>query len=415
MPKFGKKNANEKVKSQYEKELEEKGPNVSSYEDDPLLNMEPVFADDLSGQMENKQIQKTFASAPVLDDNPLKGIIEKHREQAPLPEPKRDFGGPLGDIIGNARKKAESIAHDVEERDPVIAKLKKIDELMRSGGSDESLYTDVNKSHVGYYAQRAKDFLDQQVTKKPESDAERIARMAKETRERGVNNYVPNTSDMTEEIKSKIEAVRHKERNNLVEDDFRARAKEVLESAMVTAKTPQNNVEEEDARTRARELLAASTVVTKTPQPRNDLGIFAVDNNSVFGVKAAEDYQIEKRLRDQQERVNVSEIVKELDSDNLTEEKIKELEEKIKKKIEKVQKHKIALAKKEEKVMKLVFETEAKKSSTKIAQLLEQRTIELEMESKQLQEHEDNLEKTIADLKAINVKPKTKTKKPNEK
>jgi proteasome assembly chaperone (PAC2) family protein len=56
-----------------------------------------------------------------------------------------------------------------------------------------------------------------------------------------------------------------------------------------------------------------------------------------------------------------------------------------------------------------------KKSSTKIAQLLEQRTIELEMESKQLQEHEDNLEKTIADLKAINVKPKTKTKKPNEK
>jgi hypothetical protein len=37
------------------------------------------------------------------------------------------------------------------------------------------------------------------------------------------------------------------------------------------------------------------------------------------------------------------------------------------------------------------------------------------MESKQLQEHEDNLEKTIADLKAINVKPKTKTKKPNEK
>jgi proteasome assembly chaperone (PAC2) family protein len=65
--------------------------------------------------------------------------------------------------------------------------------------------------------------------------------------------------------------------------------------------------------------------------------------------------------------------------------------------------------------MKLVFETEAKKSSTKIAQLLEQRTIELEMESKQLQEHEDNLEKTIADLKAINVKPKTKTKKPNEK
>jgi hypothetical protein len=80
-----------------------------------------------------------------------------------------------------------------------------------------------------------------------------------------------------------------------------------------------------------------------------------------------------------------------------------------------VQKHKIALAKKEEKVMKLVFETEAKKSSTKIAQLLEQRTIELEMESKQLQEHEDNLEKTIADLKAINVKPKTKTKKPNEK
>jgi hypothetical protein len=204
-------------------------------------------------------------------------------------------------------------------------------------------------------------------------------------------------------------------RNNLVEDDFRARAKEVLESAMVTAKTPQNNVEEEDARTRARELLAASTVVTKTPQPRNDLGIFAVDNNSVFGVKAAEDYQIEKRLRDQQERVNVSEIVKELDSDNLTEEKIKELEEKIKKKIEKVQKHKIALAKKEEKVMKLVFETEAKKSSTKIAQLLEQRTIELEMESKQLQEHEDNLEKTIADLKAINVKPKTKTKKPNEK
>jgi hypothetical protein len=92
---------------------------------------------------------------------------------------------------------------------------------------------------------------------------------------------------MTEEIKSKIEAVRHKERNNLVEDDFRARAKEVLESAMVTAKTPQNNVEEEDARTRARELLAASTVVTKTPQPRNDLGIFAVDNNSVFGVKGS--------------------------------------------------------------------------------------------------------------------------------
>jgi hypothetical protein len=60
MPKFGKKNANEKVKSQYEKELEEKGPNVSSYEDDPLLNMEPVFADDLSGQMENKQIQKNL-------------------------------------------------------------------------------------------------------------------------------------------------------------------------------------------------------------------------------------------------------------------------------------------------------------------------------------------------------------------
>ncbi|KAJ3626890.1 hypothetical protein Zmor_004195 [Zophobas morio] len=339
--------------------------------------MEPVFADDFAGQQENKFIQETHSSTPISSGNPLADIISKHRSEHPREaEPK--IAGPLGDIIGNARKKSEELAHDVEERDPVIAKLKKIDQLLRTGGSDASLYTDVAKSQVGFYAKRAKEFISENVTKQPESDAERIARMARETRERGTNNYVPNHEDKTSEIRSLVDQVRNKERNSLLENDFKIRAKELMSEASVEASKKKMT--------------------------------FESINNNVFSIAAHDKFNVEKRMQKQQERLNVSELAEEYEDHTMTPEQIEELEEKIKRKIEKIQKHKSSLAKKEEKIMKLVLETDAKSSSTKIAQLLEQRTTELEAEALRLDNHEAELEKTIADLQKVIKDTKKKGK-----
>ncbi|KAJ3616598.1 hypothetical protein Zmor_011798 [Zophobas morio] len=368
---FGKKKTGKVVeKSQYEKEVEERGPNVSSYEDDPLLNMEPVFTDDFAGQKESQFIQQTHSNVTEGGASPLAAIIEKHRSENPRPEVPK-IAGPLGDIIGNARKKSDEIAHDVEERDPVIAKLKKIDQLLRSGGTDSSLYTDVNKSQVGYYAQRAKEFISENVTKKPESDAERIARMAQETRERGTNNYVPNHEDKTTSIRDLVFASRNKEKNSVEENDFRKRAEEMARLANETAS-------------------------------KKKMTFNSISNNSVFSIAAQDKFNFEKRMEKQQDRLNIAEIAQKYENDKImTPQQIEELETKIKNKIEKIQKHKAALAKKEEKVMKLILQTDAKASNAKIAQLLEQRTVELEEEAKRLNDHESELERTIADLKKI--------------
>ncbi|KAJ3619905.1 hypothetical protein Zmor_008662 [Zophobas morio] len=373
---FGKKKVGKNLeKSQYEKETEERGPNVSSYEDDPLLNMEPVFTDDFAGQKENQFIQQTHSNVVEGGASPLAAIIEKHRAENPRPEAPK-IAGPLGDIIGNARKKSDEIAHDVEERDPVIAKLKKIDQLLRSGGTDSSLYTDVKKSQVGYYAQRAKEFISENVTKKPESDAERIARMAQETRERGTNNYVPNHEDKTSSIRDLVFASRNKEKNdvNVTDNDFRRRAEEMARLAAETAN-------------------------------KKKMTFNSISNNSVFSIAAQDKFNFEKRMEKQQDRLNIAEIAEKYESDKImTPQQIEELETKIKNKIEKIQKHKAALAKKEEKVMKLILQTDSNSSNAsnaKIAQLLEQRTVELEAEAKRLDDHESELEKTIADLKKI--------------
>lgn len=159
---------------------EDRQPNHWAYDNDPILNLEPVFADEPGvkdkfkyhrGLHPNKKESGQSAIVKMQD------LLVKKGKEVPseIVEPTQ-----LSNIIGQARNKADQLQKDVIKNDPVIAKLIKIEQLRRTGGTDSDVYTDLSKSNVSYYSQRAKEFHDQNSQLKLESDLERAKRLTKE-------------------------------------------------------------------------------------------------------------------------------------------------------------------------------------------------------------------------------------------
>ncbi|ARU91164.1 hypothetical protein SCLARK_00445 [Spiroplasma clarkii] len=173
MGKNKQKKLSEEAKSEYEKLEEQRVPNHWAYSDDPILNIDPVFTD-----------QPAVKVAVETETSPAPTVTEKEPEiESPIiaPKPKKSFGV-LDSIINNAKKKSEDIQNEILEIDPVIAKLAKIEELKKTGGSDAGVYTDTSKSDGrATYAKRAEEFHKKNLKNLPnESELQRKLRLQAE-------------------------------------------------------------------------------------------------------------------------------------------------------------------------------------------------------------------------------------------
>ncbi|QHX36959.1 hypothetical protein [Spiroplasma sp. BIUS-1] len=177
-----KKNRNDELESSKDK-YEDRAPNHWTYNDDPLLNMEPIFTDDPeANKVSIEDISKQFSTGELYEEkSSVTDKLAQIRKNIGTSAPK-NTGGVLGSIIDGARKKTQDIQNEILENDPVIAKLQKIEELRKSGGVDADLYTDVEKikEKSVSYSQRAKEFHEQNSTKPRETEIERVRRLSQE-------------------------------------------------------------------------------------------------------------------------------------------------------------------------------------------------------------------------------------------
>ncbi|WP_338984818.1 hypothetical protein [Spiroplasma endosymbiont of Diplazon laetatorius] len=179
-----KKNRNDDLENSNER-YEERSPNHWTYNDDPMLNMEPVFTDDPeANKFSIEEISKQFATedSSVESNSVTDKLAEIRKNLGTTSTQPKKSGGVLGSIIDGARKKTQDIQNEILENDPVIAKLQKIEELRKTGGVDADLYTDVDKikQKSVSYAQRAKEFHEQNATKPVESELDRVRRLSQE-------------------------------------------------------------------------------------------------------------------------------------------------------------------------------------------------------------------------------------------
>ncbi|AUM62945.1 hypothetical protein [Spiroplasma monobiae] len=181
---FARKNKRNSEAENSKDKYEDRAPNHWTYNDDPLLNMEPVFTDDPeANKISIEDISRQYASGgSSVESESVSDKLAQIRKKLGTPSSSKPSGGILGSIIDGARKKTNDIQNEILENDPVIAKLQKIEELRKSGGVDADLYTDVNKvkSQSVSYAQRAKDFHEKNATKPVETEIERVRRLSQE-------------------------------------------------------------------------------------------------------------------------------------------------------------------------------------------------------------------------------------------
>lgn len=324
-------------------------PNYSSYEDDPYLNVEPVFSDtpSISNAKLLEEIEKNKKLTKMkenLADTAKKSIVT------------RKVQGPLGNIIGNARAKTDQLRQDIEENDPIIAKLNKIEQMKKTGQIDDSVYTDLNKStSTSFYRQRAQEFAANNVVKKIETDLERVLRLTKETRERsGGNSYTPSVSDKTVEIKEKIEASRN---------------------GQLFYKNNEKN---------------KSTSIFRSKNIKLD----SLNEDEYNRTKSIFNFQsTDQKL----EMENVEKKSKNFNFKN-KENEIRKLEKSIKLKLELLNEHRKKLKSKEKKVLNLIKENRTLPEDDKIVQILNQKYNEIEEKTNMFNQQQLELEKTLSDL-----------------
>ncbi|AHI53233.1 hypothetical protein [Spiroplasma culicicola] len=177
-----------KERSDFQRQEEDRVPNHWAYNDDPILNLEPVFSDSPDKPAPSiEQIAREYL--PEIDDSATTHEVSNKLQElrariGKSAEP--EIKGPLGSIISGARQKSTILQNEILENDPVIAKLAKIEELKRTGGVDSNLYTDLSKSDKTMsYAQRAKEFHSKNITKKHfETEIQRKLRLSREAQER---------------------------------------------------------------------------------------------------------------------------------------------------------------------------------------------------------------------------------------
>ncbi|AOG60759.1 hypothetical protein SHELI_v1c08100 [Spiroplasma helicoides] len=175
-------------KSEYAKLEEERVPNHWTYNDDPLLNREPVFADDSSAPSFDEATKEFVANSSNEETTEIAAKLEKMRKNIHK-ENKQKPKGILSSIIDKARSNSSRIQNEILENDPIIAKLHRIEELKKHGGSaaSEDLYTDLSKSKNNMsYSTRIKEFNEKNSVSEHtfETDLARKLRLSKEAQEK---------------------------------------------------------------------------------------------------------------------------------------------------------------------------------------------------------------------------------------
>ncbi len=193
-------------KSEYANQEESRVPNHWSFNDDPLLNIEPEFSD----SVKPKEKENDFSVSEVNDNKDASTKLDEIKKRISINKPLNN--SPLGSIISGARKKTNDLQKEVIEKDPVIAKLQKIEELKRTGGVDANLYTDLSKSDsTKTYAKRAQEFHEKNFTKHiQENEIQRKMRLFKEAEEKrkaGIkeNKTIWKTNELFKKSESKRE------------------------------------------------------------------------------------------------------------------------------------------------------------------------------------------------------------------
>ncbi|QGS52312.1 hypothetical protein [Spiroplasma tabanidicola] len=182
------KKKNKKDKSEFSKHEEDRVPNHWSYNNDPLLNLDPVFVDSENAAPSINDIARNIEGENNVSYEETQEIANKlaeMRKNVGIKRETRKVEGPLGLIINRARDKSSQLQSEIIENDPIIAKLHKIEEMKRTGGVDENLYTDLSKSKTENYADRAKKYLDKNLkNNKVETELERKLRLSREAQEK---------------------------------------------------------------------------------------------------------------------------------------------------------------------------------------------------------------------------------------
>ncbi|WP_339020645.1 hypothetical protein [Spiroplasma endosymbiont of Atherix ibis] len=215
-----KKKKNQKVKNSEDK-YEERNPNHWTYNNDPLLNMEPIFStdfnakkisiEDITNQLNRKHLESEYNS--YSENTSVKQKLESIKKNIGQSDKQfKKTDGILGSIIDNAKKNTQNIQNHILDTDPVIAKLQKIEELRKTGGVDADVYTDIEKikNNTVSYSQRAKDFLEQNSMKPIESELERVRRLSQRVQNEREELNKQNKVKLTSKILSKKEPEQNK-------------------------------------------------------------------------------------------------------------------------------------------------------------------------------------------------------------
>ncbi|WP_338971614.1 hypothetical protein [Spiroplasma endosymbiont of Panorpa germanica] len=203
-------------------EVKERQPNHWAFDDDPVLNLDPVFADkDGGAQSEFNQNQPARSSAD--EEQFVKEHLEKLRAKKPA------LSGKLGEVIANAQKNSGNLLNELEENNPIISKLRRIEEARKSGVHSEDLYTDLTKSDINSYSNRARDFIEKNNPKGYETDLQRARRLEAEQakkRENNMDSTLSNTRSfnfrVAEKNSQKIDRFHKNQTANLSSSEFDA-------------------------------------------------------------------------------------------------------------------------------------------------------------------------------------------------
>ncbi|WP_342268999.1 hypothetical protein [Spiroplasma endosymbiont of Aspidapion aeneum] len=197
-----KKKVDDTIHVSQQSEYEIRQPNYSTYDDDPLLNIEPVFenspeAAKITEQLNIKPENTVQNYTPLIDNDKEELILKNKLDNSQNLSKNKNVG--LANIINSAVSKANEIKNDVNEKDHVIAKLNKIEQMRSSGKVDQSLFTDVSKSKSSKdYLSRAREYSFQNLSKSNRSNEnaiERALRLQRQAEKARLNEYTQSDED----------------------------------------------------------------------------------------------------------------------------------------------------------------------------------------------------------------------------
>ncbi|KAF5273749.1 hypothetical protein FQR65_LT17091 [Abscondita terminalis] len=154
-----------------------------SFDNDPYLNVEPVFSHEAPPTLPNgdkieSTTTKTLKKGKKNEDVSAKIAKLSAQRNKNNSQFNVESNNPLSNIIGAARNRNVDMQQELIENDPVIARLAKIEELRRTGGNGDELKADLSKSNLSTgFAARAKDFNEKNNVKPVDYSMARLKKL----------------------------------------------------------------------------------------------------------------------------------------------------------------------------------------------------------------------------------------------